>query len=149
MTKHNRTRYLTAWRKYKASRGIDVSNYINEPTGEGSANKLTKLITTWLKYHGHQAERINTTGIWRDGRWTRSGSTLGSADISASIRPDGALYAVSVKIEVKYGRDRLSPKQIRYAEQVRAAGGVYWVVRCFDEFVDMYDGLMNGKEASI
>ena len=137
----NRQRYNAAWRAYKASRGIDVSNYKNEPTGEGSANKLTKLITTWIKYHGYQAERINTTGTYRNGRWTRSGSTPGSADISATVR------GMSVKIEVKFGRDRMSDKQIRYAEQIRAAGGIYWSVSRFDEFVEFWDVFMGEKDA--
>ena len=116
---------------------------------DDTANGLTRCIIDYLKYKGGQAERINTTGIPLDTRqtytdicghrrtigsltWRPSGSTVGSADISATIN------GRSVKIEVKIGRDRQSDAQRRYQTQVEQAGGYYYIARNFTEFVRWY-----------
>jgi valyl-tRNA synthetase len=113
---------------------------------DNSANALTKCIIHFLTYSGFQAERINTMGVYREGKkiqvgentrqlkgtYTPSTGTKGSADISATIR------GRSVKIEVKYGKDRQSEVQKRYQESVEAAGGTYFIARNFDEFMIFY-----------
>lgn len=114
-----------------------------------SANGLTKCVTAWIQYQGFQAERINTMGVYREaakvkdvdgisrtvgkGKWTKSTSTAGSADISATIK------GRSVKIEIKYGRDIQSDAQKKYQESIERAGGIYLIVRNFDEFVTWFD----------
>jgi len=117
---------------------------------DDSANSLTKVVISFLKLAGHQAERINTMGRpqyqshittdWtgqqhRTGsvKWIPSGSTPGSADISATIN------GRSVKIEVKYGKDRQSEAQRKYQKSIEDAGGVYIIIRNFDEFKKWYD----------
>jgi len=123
-------------------------------TNENSANTLTQLVKSWLEFNGWQAERINTTGRMIDttdtfedviGRrrsigskqWVKGTSTPGSADISATIR------GKSVKIEIKWGKDRQSEVQKKYEENITNAGGVYLIVRSFDEFVQWYDDFMG------
>lgn len=108
-----------------------------------TANGLTKCICDFLNYSDHQAERINTMGVARTKRatcgkvlgvtWTKGTSTPGSADISATIR------GKSVKIEVKIGKDRQSDSQKRYQDNIERAGGVYYVARDFDGFIEFYD----------
>jgi hypothetical protein len=66
------------------------------------------------------------------GTWTPSTSTKGSADISATIR------GRSVKIEVKYGKDKQSEVQKKYQESIEQAGGTYFIARNFDEFMIFY-----------
>lgn len=112
---------------------------------QNSANGLTRCIIDFLNLSGHQAERINTMGRMLDNRKTYTdvigrtktiGSTKyipttgtkGSADISATIN------GRSVKIEVKYGKDRQSKDQKTYQEQVERAGGVYYIAKDFDSF---------------
>lgn len=115
---------------------------------DDTANGLTRCIVRYLRLKGWQAERINTMGRPVDTRktfdvvgcrrrvgsfgWVKSGSTAGSADISATIA--GRL----VKIEVKIGRDRQSVVQKAYAEAVERAGGLYVIARNFDDFVGWY-----------
>ena len=113
---------------------------------DNSANALTKCIIHFLTYSGFQAERINTMGVYREGKkiqvgentrqlkgtWTPSTGTKGSADISATIR------GRSVKIEVKYGKDKQSEVQKKYQESVEAAGGTYFIARNFDDFMIFY-----------
>ena len=117
-----------------------------------TANGLTRCIIDFLKYSGCQAERINTTGRPVDKRqivtnvigqrrqigsveWIRSGSTPGSADISATIR------GRSVKIEVKCkatGDNYQSAGQKLYQQQIEVAGGLYFIARDFHSFMEWF-----------
>lgn len=101
-----------------------------------SANQLTKIVVWWINHRGGFAERVNTTGIPRKDargvmRWTRSGSTPGSADIHAVY--NGQTY----KIEIKVGRDKMSEAQHKYKQNVIAAGGVYLECRRFDDVLNL------------
>ena len=119
---------------------------------DDTANGLTRCIIEWIRLHGGQAERINTTGVPVDRRrlvtdvlgntrtigsieWRRGGGTAGSADISATIK------SKSVKIEVKIGKDRQSPAQREYQRQIEAAGGLYYIARNFTSFVEWYKAI--------
>lgn len=114
-----------------------------------TANGLAKCIIDYLNFSGHQAERINSTGrpidntkIVRDVlgtqrrigsmKWIPGTGTKGTADISATIR------GKSVKIEVKM-KDRQSKDQKKYQVQIERAGGLYWLVRSFEEFLTLYN----------
>jgi hypothetical protein len=118
---------------------------------DNSANALTKSIVGFLNLSGHFAERINTMGTYRQGKkiqvgentrqlpgkYTRTTGVKGSADIAATIK------GRAVKIEVKYGKDRMSEAQKEYAERTEAAGGIYYVARDFDSFKEWYDKLIK------
>jgi hypothetical protein len=125
-------------------RAIPIPKYT-----DNSANALTKCICDFLNMSGYQAERINTMGRMLDNRKTYTdvigrqktiGSTKyipttgtkGSADISATIA------GRSVKIEVKYGKDRQSDEQKAYQEQIEKAGGTYYIARDFQSFYDWF-----------
>lgn len=107
-----------------------------------TANGLTKCIIAYIQTKGGQAERINTTGTpiverGENGRrlvsWRYGNTTKGSADISATIK------GLSVKIEVKIGRDRQSSHQRKYQQEVERAGGLYYIARNFADFVKWYE----------
>lgn len=117
-----------------------------------TANGLTKSVIAWIKLHNGQAERINTMGRYLPGKTVSKGfygttttkgkyipttSTPGSADISATIR------GRSVKIEVKIGADRQSDAQRKYQQDVEAAGGIYWIVKTFDQFIELWQTLQH------
>jgi hypothetical protein len=59
--------------------------------------------------------------------------TKGSADISATI------FGRSVKLEIKYGKDRQSQAQKEYQASVEKAGGTYWVIKNFNQFYELYE----------
>lgn len=124
-----------------------------KPYSDKTANSLTRCVIDFLRYSGHQAERISATGRMIDGtkivtdclgnkrrigsqRWIYGSMQPGSADISAIVNGQ------SWKIEIKM-RDKMSEKQMRYAEQVRKAGGVYIVVHSLAEFLDYYNALTH------
>ena len=122
-----------------------------------TANGLTQAVIAWIKAHGYQAERVSTTGRPIDNRtmvkdcigrerqigsieWIPGTGTRGSADIHASIPLNGSNgFAVSVKIEIKIGKDRLSEAQKKYGEQMELAGGVYLVVKTIDDLLTWWD----------
>ena len=114
-----------------------------------TANKLTSCIIAWIRLHGYQAERISIIGRQIDKRqtytdvlghqrqigslkWIPSSGSRGSADISATVN------GMSVKIEVKVGRDRQRPDQIKYQQSVEAAGGIYFIATNFQQFYEWY-----------
>lgn len=121
---------------------------------EKNANSLTKCVIDFINLSGYQAERINNiarkvgrskvvtdvVGLSRkigSERYVKSQMTAGTADISATI------HGRSVKIEVKFGKDRQSEAQKNYQKSVEAAGGVYILVKGFDSFVEWFDDFIE------
>jgi len=119
-----------------------------------TANGLTRAVIEFLRLRGHQAERVSVEGRVIDGRREftdalgcrrtmgtlkriKSSMTRGSADISSTIA------GRSVKWEVKVGKDRQSPAQKEYQAAIERAGGVYYIVRTFDEFYEKYNELIR------
>ncbi len=119
-----------------------------------TANALTRCVIDWLRYKGHQAERISNTGRPVDTRkryvdavgfhreigsvsWIPGQGTPGTADISATIA------GRSVKIEVKIGRDRQSEAQRKYQAAIEAAMGTYIIAKSFDGFLEWYNSFTN------
>lgn len=124
-----------------------------------TANGLTKCIVHWINLNGYQAERISTTGRYIDnskvvtdvlgnrkkigsGKYIKGSGTNGSADISATIK------GRSIKIEVKIGKDRQSEAQIEYQKMIENAGGVYFIAKDFDGFIEFYKRIIENKEAT-
>jgi hypothetical protein len=122
---------------------------------DDKANDLTRCIIAYIQLKGGQAERISTTGRVVDrskivtdtiGIMRRIGtaeyipgtSTNGSADISSIIK------GFTVKIEVKIGKDRQSPAQIKYQEAVESAGGLYFIAKDFTSFYEWFNSLFEG-----
>jgi hypothetical protein len=133
----------------------EYARYI-KPYSDKTANQLTRAIIDFLRFSGWQSERINCTGKMIDNtkvitdtlgdkrsigsvKWLPTSGQKGTADVSATIN------GRSVKIEIKM-KDRQSLDQKRYEEQVIRAGGLYWLVRSFEEFLDFYN-IINGEKS--
>lgn len=110
-----------------------------------TANGLTTFICNYLSWMGHRATRINVMGRLIDGvekqpsgakigvkKWLPSSTRKGTADISATIK------GRSVMIEIKVGRDKPRPDQLKEQERERRAGGIYEFLSTPDEFFDLY-----------
>lgn len=127
----------------------DQPYLIRKKFSDKNANELTQSIIAFIRLKGGQAERISNTGRVIDTRktytdvlghrrtigatqWVPGTGTPGSADISATIA------GTSVKIEVKFGRDRQSEAQKKYQAEIERAGGVYFVAKTFEEFYHWY-----------
>lgn len=113
-----------------------------------SANGLTRCAIDYIRLTGGMAERVNCTGRYIDnsqvfedvlgrkrsigtGQWLPTSGMKGTADISAVIQ------GRAVKIEIKI-KDRQSEDQKRYQEAIEQAGGIYLIIRSFQEFYDWY-----------
>jgi hypothetical protein len=101
------------------------------------ANGLTKYITNFLFWKGHRATRVNVQGRIVKGKWIPSSTRKGTADISATIR------GRSVMIEIKVGSDRARPEQLQEQERERKSGGIYEFIRTAEEFLELYDKVVN------
>lgn len=117
-----------------------------------TANGLTKCIIDWIELNGYQAERVSTMARRIDNRvtftdsvglkrtigsesWVAPSSHPGTADISATIK------GRSVKIEVKIGKDRQSEAQVAYQKKIEQSGGIYFIAKDFDTFMEFYVSL--------
>jgi hypothetical protein len=117
-----------------------------------TANGLTRAVIDFLRFSGFQAERINCTGKMIDNtqimtdvlgdrrsigsvKWVPTSGQKGTADISAVI------CGRAVKIEIKM-KDKQSEAQKKYQEDIERAGGVYWLIRSFDKFLEYYNDLI-------
>lgn len=161
MTKENKERIKAAKKRYDEIEHPDFPYPVPAKTNDNSANAITKIILQFLKWEGHQAERINTmgrlvsakepvrmlgiSGTLETKKWIPTTGTKGSADISSTIRVNvnGVKVGLSVKWEVKFKKDRQSDDQKNYERSVNSAGGHYFIVRDVDDFLEKYDELMG------
>lgn len=110
------------------------------------ANGLTNAIVKFLTWAGHRATRIASSGrIIKAPQRQASGVSLmtakyipgttrrGAADVSSTI------HGRSVMWEIKVGSDRPSEYQLAEQELERSAGGEYFFVHSFEEFLNYYD----------
>ncbi|MBO9620279.1 MAG: hypothetical protein J7539_14730 [Niabella sp.] len=127
-----RERNLT--KQYAACRdfGVPQKRYSDK-----TANGLTACILDFLKYRGHYANRINTTGLPRiiKGKVirTRGASNCGTADIHALIK------GRFISIEIKIGQDRMSCAQQKEKARVEASGGTYITVKTMEQLYSWYE----------
>jgi hypothetical protein len=119
---------------------------------DSSANNLTKAVIKYIELMGYQAERISNTGRYVDntkkvkniqgqclqigsGQYIPGTGTKGTADISATIK------GKSVKIEVKFGKDRQSEAQKEYQSTIERSGGIYYIAKDFETFYNFFKKL--------
>ena len=129
-----------------------------KPYSDKTEKGLIHCITDFLKFKGHQGERIDNKGTRIDDRqvvenvigqmktigrvrWNYSQQERGTADVSATIKRNfaGVIIGCSVKIEIKIGNDTQKPHQKLYQQKVEAAGGFYWIVKSFNDFLERYE----------
>ena len=106
---------------------------------DNSSNGLTTCITEWLELHGYFGARVNTTGTYSHKlkKYIYSGSRRGMADITAVVN------GKHVSIEIKFGKDRIRPEQIKVKEEIEAAGGIFIIVHTFDEFIEQITNILK------
>jgi hypothetical protein len=125
--------------QHAAETPFPIEAYIPMPSREDStANGLTRCIIDFIKLRGGQAERVSIMGRpikQANGNYMfgKSHMTKGTADISATI------CGRSVKIEVKIGADRQSDAQRKYQADIERAGGMYYIAKDFESFVEWYN----------
>lgn len=99
---------------------------------DDTANGLTACISAWCSVNGAHFQRVNTTGQYdfKLGRYRRSGSTKGVADIMIIYKGN------TINLEIKIGKDKQSKDQVKMQESINNAGGIYIIVKSFDNFLE-------------
>ena len=96
--------------------------------------QIQKAIMQWGQYKKVLMHRINVIGtpLHKDGLTVyRPSTNKGMADIHATVLVEG--IPVSVWLEVKTKKGKLSPNQKAFQESIEAAGGFYYVVRSIED----------------
>lgn len=107
-----------------------------------NANGLTRCIIDSINLTGGYAVRINNGGTFRKGKTiardcggvvkTRDTFTFNGTRGVADI--DAIHNGMPVKIEVKFGKDKMSDAQKKYQENIERSGGIYIVARTLESF---------------
>lgn len=126
--------------------------------GDNSANALTKSIVDFIRLNGGYCDRINNTGVYvegkniapgdnnsglrsksmlTDGYYRKGTNRKGIADIS------GVYQGRPLQIEVKHGKDRMSPDQIKVMNEVISAGGLFFIAKDFESFYQWFKQVFN------
>lgn len=100
------------------------------------ANGLTLAIENYLMWCGHRCTRINVQGRVINGKHIFSSTRKGSADLSATIKGRSAM------LEIKVGKDKPSPHQLKEQALERAAGGTYEFIHDIHGFFTWYDNFI-------
>lgn len=103
---------------------------------DDTAGGLTQCIVKYVRLQGAFASRLNNTGVYRGGRYTRSTSRRGLPDILITGRNGRSIF-----VEVKAGRDRMSQWQKAVRNDQQQAGGLYYLARNFTDFKTWFDGI--------
>lgn len=119
------------------------------------ASSLERVIVDYLTWEGHQCSKITTSGRLKDttdtfidsiGRARIIGSktfipgtsTKGVADLVATI------YGLKWDIEIKFSKgDRQRESQKGYQSMVEKAGGIYSIVKNWDDFLEQFAAFLE------
>lgn len=120
-----------------------------------TTNNITKGIINFLLEKGHSASRVNTTGVWDEQKqaFRRTGARKGFYDINATLKtkysakvlfdPEMGTYVdrsigLTLAIDTKRGRDKLGDDQIKFRDEILAAGGLTFESKNYNDFVLYY-----------
>ena len=102
------------------------------------SNDLTQKILLFFFNNKIFAWRASTTGIFDQRRGIyRFSPKKGVADVLAVCR--GRLIA----IEIKIGKDKLSPEQKGFIESVNRAGGYATTISSYEEFIEKFKNVIK------
>ena len=103
-----------------------------------TSNGLTQFVCNYLMWVNGFGNRINVTGRQINGKWIKSATAVGTADITA-ILPNGK----TIFVEIKVGKDKARPEQLAMQKRIRDIGGCYEFIRDPIEFFIIFDREMN------
>ena len=113
-------------------KGIPRTKY-----SDGSANDLTKSVIDFLRLKGHYATRIQSQGQVRGNIRTFGTTQKGTADVHCCIN------SIHISCEIKYGKDKQSDAQKQVQQEVEKSGGIYLLIRDFEQFYKFYCDFQN------
>lgn len=112
-----------------------------KPYRDDTANGLTRSIIDWITFNGGSAARISSQGQMRVIRgikkWTKGSTRKGVADIHAVHN------GRHISIEVKIGKDKMSPYQSEEQRRIESAGGLYFTAKTMPAFIEWFESVKN------
>jgi hypothetical protein len=104
---------------------------------DDSAANLTKCIVAYLRLNGAFASRLNNGGIYdyRLQKYRPGTNRRGLPDVMATYRN------MSLMVEVKHGRDRMSEHQEKIKREQEQSGGLWFTAHNFTEFKIWFDNI--------
>lgn len=122
-----------------------------------TSNGLTRAICNYCMYMNGIGNRINVTGRMVEcaerqesgtmlmvKKFMKSTTQKGTADITVQL-PNGKV----IFVEIKVGKDKPRPAQLKMQERVRAAKGVYEFVSSMDQFYELFDMYGVNRQQSL
>jgi len=123
-----------------------------------SANGLTILAKNVFNWNGHHLERVNSTGRPIDRRkeyvnvlsqrkiagsidWIPGTGDTGTADCHGHFHSPEHKFAIPIRIEIKYGKDRQREEQKKYEAKMHATKAIYTIVSFPEDVFEFYDYL--------
>lgn len=164
MNKENKQRIETSYKKFYKEKYPSLPEIAipKRVFSDSNTKSLTHSVVDFLNFNGHHASEQRTTGTRVDktkivedclGRrrmignvqWGASQDELGRADIIAKIMIPykDRFIPVAVEIEIKFGRDFQSEKQKEFQQKLENLGGIYIIVKNFDQFILWYDDFIK------
>lgn len=140
--------FSALYNRWRASKRPNVPLHAQpqKSFSDKSANDLTMAIICFFEMKEIKAMRQSSEGrylpgstvtnvigqrITQKGTWIpRSKAGVGQGDIRVVLPP----YGRTLEIEVKFGKDRPSEQQKRYRQQLEQMGGIYFIVKTWDDF---------------
>ena len=104
---------------------------------DSSANELTKCVIDFLRLKGHYATRIQSQGQKRGSIMTYGTTQRGTADVHSCVN------GIHLSLEIKYGNDKQSDIQKQVQSEVEGSGGIYLLIRTFEQFYKFYCDFQN------
>jgi len=110
---------------------------------DDKANDLTKCIIEYIKIKHGFATRLNSTGIYRNDikKFVPNTQRKGMPDVF------GLVKGLTLFIEIKIGKDKMSKNQEKVKSEAEANGAKYFIARNFTDFKTWIDKIIeNGKD---
>ena len=104
---------------------------------QSPTNATTQQILRFLFEQGAFCWRQGASGIPMPGGGFRPSGKVGVTDIL------GIFKSLALAIEVKTGKDRLSPEQEGFLASFKASGGLSMVVHSYDDFLLQWNKLLK------
>jgi hypothetical protein len=105
-----------------------------------ASNSLTQAVIKYCTLRGYKVWRQNNLAV--PGR--RFAGLLGIPDVIGFQKGSG----IFIGVETKIGKDKLSLHQIEFGLEIVESGGLWFVARDIESFIEAFENTLNGDLSS-
>lgn len=144
---------------HKRATAFDMFLEVKTPR---SAAQFEGLIVEYVNVHDYcEAHKVEVKGTFRKGTkvvadvlgrkkqigsdmYTKTTAKKGQADVSATI------FGLRYEFEVKFSKsDKQRKEQKEFEDDVKKAGGEYFIVRDLDQFAKIFEEILNSDKVKV